>query len=134
MSEHSNPESENREFQRTTVKFLVLYKVHAPVTVRLQVGDKLIDAIAVDLSAGGMAVLTNYAIPVDTVVNLDFTLLNEQETVDEHRCRTIQIQGQIRYSYLTKEKAYRLGIRFLDMSSDERNFIIKFVALAAIHT
>ena len=133
MSTKGNAEQERRGFQRTRIKFLVLYKVNEPLNVRLQIGDRLINAIAVDLGAGGMAVLSNFAVPVDTIVNLQFTLVNEEEAKDEDRCRTIDIRGEVRYNQPTKDKAYRLGIRFLDMSAGERNFIIKFVALTKIN-
>jgi c-di-GMP-binding flagellar brake protein YcgR len=133
MSTSGGAEHERRGFQRSEVKFLVLYKVNEPLKVRMQIGERLINAIAVNLSAGGMAVLSNFAVPPDTIVSLQFTLVNEAEARDEDCCRTINIRGQIRHSNLTHEKTYRLGICFLDMSAGERNFIIKFVALAPLH-
>jgi len=127
-----------RRFKRKEVSFSVLYEVNSPVTVRMYIGKREFDAVASDLSEGGIAILTkytNYAIPAFTIVNLKFTLLNNAAIIAEDRQRSMEIKGEVRSSLFMKEKAaYRLGISFIDMSDNERNFIANFVKMSSFKT
>jgi c-di-GMP-binding flagellar brake protein YcgR len=93
----------------------------------MQVGDKEIDALAMDISGGGMALLTNYEIPVATIVTVKFIIVNDRAIIAAKRSRSIEVQGEVRYCSLTNQKAYRLGVRFIDLTDDDRRFIDEFI-------
>lgn len=123
---------ERRQFRRVAVSFLVIYKVNTPLIVRMEIGDKLIDAVALDLSVGGIAVLTNYDLPQTASVSVRFTILNETALRSQDRYRSIQVEGDVRYSVLTKDKAFRVGVRFFGLSQEEKSFIADFVRLTSL--
>jgi len=120
---------EKRRQKRIDVSFIVMYRVNAPVKIRLLVGDKEVCAIALDLSEGGMAVLTNYEVPALALVTVKFIVLNERATSVKERTRSLEVSGEVRYCVMTKEKVYRLGILFTDLSQDDRQFIADFITL-----
>jgi hypothetical protein len=46
----------------------------------------------------------------------------------EDQYRSMELEGEVRYSFYLEEKyAYRVGIRFIHISHDERKFIANFV-------
>jgi c-di-GMP-binding flagellar brake protein YcgR len=116
--------TERRRFRRTQVKFTVFYRVNSPLLVRMRVGDRDVNALALDISEGGMAILTNYDIPSSSDITVRFTMLNDNAISIANRARSIVVQAEVCYNVLIKkEKAHRLGIRFVDLSEDDRNFI-----------
>lgn len=127
---------EARNFKRVGVSFVVLYKVNAPLTVSMLIGNRQFDAIALDLSAGGIAVLTRYIsdpIPAFTIVSVKFSILNDSAAREEGRLKSMDIKGEVRSSLFMEEKsAYRLGIRFIDISAVQRKFIADFVKMSAL--
>ena len=74
-----------------------------------------------------MAILTNHDIPVATIVTVKFVILDDKAIIAAKRNRSIEVQGEVRHGSLTEEKAYRLGIQFMDLSDDDRGFIEEFV-------
>lgn len=129
MVDKEGPGGEKRKFKRVGVSFVVFYKIDSPVSIRLMVGEKEIDAMALDLSEGGLAVLTKYNIDVSSRVKIKFVLLNDYALRKDMRSKSIIVQGEVRYCFLTKEKAFRIGIRFVDITPEDRNFIAGFVKM-----
>jgi c-di-GMP-binding flagellar brake protein YcgR len=118
---------EKRRHKRISVNFIVVYRVNSPVTIKMLIGDKETHAIAVDLSEEGLAVLTNYELNESVYVTVRFIMLDDTSLSVADRTRTLEIDGEVRYCFLTKEKAYRIGIHFLDISDYDRRFIANFV-------
>ncbi len=50
---------DRRRFQRLDLNIIFLYRVNEPVFVRMQVGDKDIEATMINLSEGGMGFRVN---------------------------------------------------------------------------
>ena len=109
-----------------------MYRVNSPLSVRIIVGHKEVNAIASNLSEGGMAVLTNYGIPTSSLITVKFIAFNDNAFRDQDRSRSMEVQTQVRYNFLTKEKAYRLGVSFIGTSEDDCRFIADFVRMASI--
>jgi len=123
---------ERRKFKRAKVRFIVMCRVNSPLSVRIIVGHKEINAISLNLSEGGMAILTNYGIPTSSLITVEFIALNDNAFRDQDRSRSMEVQTQVRYNFLTKERAYRLGVSFIDISEDDRRFIADFVRMGSI--
>ena len=126
------PGSEERKFKRIEVAFNISYQVSAPSAVRVSIGNREFDAEARDLSEGGMAIVTKhthlYAIPTFTVIAIKFTLLNDSAKKIEDRYQSTEIKGEVRSSlYMQESKTYRLGIRFIDLTGEQRNFIADLI-------
>lgn len=125
---NENQWQEKRKFQRINVSFTIMYKVNSPLTVRMVAGEKKEAAIALDISEGGMGVLISYDIAVSTIVTVKFAMVNLDTSRIEDQYRSMELEGEVRYSFYAKEKnAYRLGINFINISNDERNFIANFI-------
>jgi hypothetical protein len=124
---------ERRKFKRIKVSFVVFYKVNYPLTVRMLVGNKEINAVALNLCEDGIAILTNYKIPAFTIVTVKFIIVNDTAVRNEDRFRSMKIEGEVCYNnILTAERDYRLGIHFIDISADERNFIAYFIKISSL--
>jgi len=121
---------ERRKFKRIKVSFVVFYRVNSPLIVRMLIGDKEISAVALDLCEDGMAILTDYEIPTSAIVTVKFIIVNDTAVRNEDRFRSVKIEGEVRYNTLTTERAYRLGIHFIDISADERNFVANFIKMS----
>ena len=118
---------ENRRHKRVPAAFAVMYTVESPFELRLEIGKREIDGIANDLSLSGLSLMTNYQIPAGAVITIRFKLLHKAAVMDEDRTRKFELQGEARYSFFGKEKAYRVGIRFLNLSPVDRDFIARCI-------
>lgn len=118
---------ERRRAKRVNATFIVVYKVGSPLQVRIVVGNKDINAIMLNLSEAGMAILTNYNLPVSTALLMKFILINENAVLDEERVRPMQIAGEVRYSIPGERDERRLGICFTQISDADRSTIVNFM-------
>jgi c-di-GMP-binding flagellar brake protein YcgR len=120
--------SDRRNHKRAQVSFNVFYRIDSPLEIRIRIGDKEFAAVAIDIGEGGMALLTNHDIPAPGRVSMNFTMYNDKAATPDERRKSAAVVGEIRYcSAQPKEKAYRIGIRYLDLSREDRSFIAKFV-------
>jgi c-di-GMP-binding flagellar brake protein YcgR len=119
---------DRRKFKRLKVSFIVFYKVDSPLHVRMLIGDREVNAIMLDLSESGMAILTNYKMPESALLSIKFILVNEK-TISKERVKSMAIKGLVRYSVLAEKRAYRLGIYFTDITEDDREAIANFVRM-----
>ena len=118
---------ENRRHKRVPVSFAVVYTVESPFELRLEIGKREIDGIANDLSLSGLSLMTNYQIPTGAVITIRFKILDKAAVMDLDRTRKFELQGEARYSFFGKEKAYRVGVRFLNLSQADRDFIARCI-------
>ena len=118
---------ENRRHKRTPAAFAVVFTIESPFELRLEIGVREIDGIANDLSLSGLSLMTNYQIPAGAVITMKFKLMNKTAVMDSDRTRKFELQGEARYSFFGKEKAYRVGIRFLNLSQADRDFIARCI-------
>ncbi|MFH1876010.1 MAG: PilZ domain-containing protein [Candidatus Omnitrophota bacterium] len=123
----NDPGKERRKFKRTPVSFLVYYKINSPLVIKIQVGDKMINALAADISEGGIAIMTDYELPPVASINVSFFMMNDKAYSADLKSRTITVRGEVRYNITIKErKEYKIGVLFSDLSDDNRNFIREF--------
>ncbi|MFA5355976.1 MAG: PilZ domain-containing protein [Candidatus Omnitrophota bacterium] len=122
-------DTEKRQTERIDVNFVVIYNVNSPLSVRMMVGNQEVVAIAVNLSEGGIAISTNYELPVSTLVKIRFILLNEKSPVISERMKSIEVTGDVRHSFLNQKNVYQIGISFIDLADSERQFIAGFIKL-----
>ena len=122
-------DSERRKHRRLSVNFIVIYRVHQPFEVVMVVGNREISAMMVDLSEGGMALVTEYDIPAETRLLLHFTLINPYG-VTADRAKTMEIDGSVRYNIALGKHEHRLGVCFQDVPSDDAQSIASFVRLS----
>ncbi|MCX5701862.1 MAG: PilZ domain-containing protein [Candidatus Omnitrophica bacterium] len=123
---------ERRKFKRLRVNFTVVYQVDRPLVARMTLGwRKEVEALMLDLSEGGMAIVTNYNIPPETILSLKFTLINLTLS-SEKRIRIMRMTAQVRYNIPTGKKEHRLGVCFLEIEEEDRLAIVDFVKIASV--
>ena len=118
---------DRRRFQRLDLNVILLYRVNEPIFVRMQVGDKDIEATMVNLSEGGMGFLTNYNLPVMTELFIRFTLskMNKEGQITFHG--PMRIIGEVRSNIQQEQNEYRLGVSFTKIKLEDKAEIINFI-------
>ena len=120
---------ERRQFLRVEVEFFVTYKVDRPVEVHAWISNKEINALMLDLSEAGMAIVTNFDIPMTTVLSLKFTLI-DLHADQEKQVKLINMTGEVCNSTLVENDEHRLGISFTEISEEDKSAIADFVKMA----
>jgi len=119
---------ERRKFKRKTASFVVTYSVDSSLLVQLQKGKQTSEATALDFSQSGMAVLTEFSIPRGSLVDMRFVIPQPAEAQESEQGRSIQVIAEAIYSFVSEDnKQYRLGLRFLGMKLEDREFIAHFL-------
>lgn len=115
--------AEKRKSRRVEVLFDLVYKVGATPAVSVKVGDKDKYATTMDISEGGMAIMTDYSVPVLTELDITFHLIYK-----DHQTPPMSAIGRVCYiSVAANRKGYRLGIEFIKIKDEDRKRIIDFV-------
>ena len=117
---------ENRKSKRINASFTVSCKLDKMMETHLWIGDREVEALIMDLSDLGMAIVTRANIPVGTILSINFTLINFKASSDK-RTRPMQVTGEIRSSAADGHE-HRLGICFTHIGSEDKEAIREFVA------
>jgi len=123
---------EKRKSPRMFLRLAVIYQVDQPLIVRMEVGDKEVLATTLDLGEGGMALSTNFDIPLMTILSIKFSLL-KPDTDGAVRCYgPMEITGEVRSNvFLDKlKRRRRLGICFTRISEKDKAEINNFMKVA----
>ena len=123
-----NKDSERRSSPRVKVEFILTYKVDKSTEAQMWIGDREANALMSDLSNNGVAILTDYNIPVSTSLLIKFTLINLYADTEE-RISTIEVTGEVRSNILSKDNEHRLGIAFTNITQEDKLAISKFVEM-----
>lgn len=105
---------ERRANKRLRMNCTVTYRLNEPLAARFMVGSDNIQAEMLDISQGGMAIVTNYDIPVSTVLSMRFTLLKVNKEIITFS-GPMEITGEVKSNVPLSENQHRLGIGFTGM-------------------
>ncbi len=125
---------DRRKFKRVkansmiTLKISSLAEVLTEVQVEIRGGN--IAGVMIDISEGGIALITEQNIPVSALTMVKFFLYNDSPLSKESN-RTIEPRAEIRYNLKLKEREHRLGLAFRILSDDDRLFIANYVSWEA---
>lgn len=125
--EHSFQGEDRRRFDRVEVSITIVYQIDKPAYVRIWFKNEELEVETMDLSEGGMAIITDYDLPLSTPLALEFVLYDSTEEINFRIYRTIKAKGEIRDRVPIEADKYRLGICFTAMEDDDRAEIAKFV-------
>jgi c-di-GMP-binding flagellar brake protein YcgR len=124
-------DKERRRHKRVKVNFIIIYRIRKPLKILMFIGYKEVSTLMLDLSEGGMAIVTNYDIPVSGVMVIKFTLIDAYAQKND-RVRTMEITGEVRNNRQAEKGEYRLGVSFTQISEEDRLAIAKFVKSMAV--
>jgi uncharacterized protein (TIGR02266 family) len=99
---------------------------HSRAVVKIEIDFKhtidFVTSYMLNISKGGLFIKTAWALPLDTIVFLRFTLPGDT--------KPIETEGKVVWCNPRKEKGYfprGMGIKFLKLNSDDAEKIKKFV-------
>ena len=118
---------DRRKYQRLDLNIVLLYRVNEPVTVRMQIGDKEVEATMLNLSEGGMGFITGYNIPVDSELFIRFTLSKMDKAGKITFHGPMRIVGAVRSNTLLERGDYRLGVCFTKIALQDKQEITGFI-------
>lgn len=103
--------------ERRKYKRLNVFHLSTLVEIKTTPNDTLATGILLDISAGGIGILSFKEIPVGTIINLKLSL---------HNLETDNIKAKVVW---TKEnnKTYRIGIQFIEISKKDFEQIYNYV-------
>jgi c-di-GMP-binding flagellar brake protein YcgR len=118
---------ERRKYRRYKVKLTVLFHKDASVEARLRAGEKESEATMIDLSEGGLSILTGTDVSEGTTIWVKFSLTRvENECVNFYG--SIELRGEVR-NKVQIGHGYRLGISFQKVDERNRREIVDFLNL-----
>ena len=116
-----------RKSERLDTAFTLIYKVEKPLALRIQLGyANDIDALMLNLSDLGMAIITKHDLPAETQLNIKFNMIDLHLQGDE-RWRHMEITGETVSNISQPDASHRIGIRFERISSADKLAISDFV-------
>ncbi len=121
---------ERRKFKRVKANFTAIFRIDKPIYVRMMVGNREVDGVLLDLSEGGLCILTTFDIPASTILLIKFVLIDAHSFAD-NRIAKMDIVGEVRYNILFGKQEHRLGICFTQISDKDRKTIADFVETRA---
>lgn len=129
MEQFGKNNEEKRKHKRVSATFIVLYAVMSPFPVRIRIGDRDYSAIAQDIGEGGMALLLNFEIPVNSLLSLKFNVINDAILSNEDRMYNFELDAQVRYCELVQTKTYRIGVSFMNILPSGSAFIANYIRI-----
>ena len=119
---------ERRKSERIDVAFTLTYSMENSYTLHVSFGlDDSVEAVMVNLSDLGMAIITKHDIPRAAKLYIKFNLINMRLNGDE-RWRFMKITGEAVSNVALPDGSHRIGIRFNKISAEDSSAIRNFVS------
>jgi hypothetical protein len=123
-----HPGDERRRFRRYKLTLNAFYRIDTPVYVRMWYGDQEFEAATLDISEGGIALLTNLDIPVSSTLYINITLFKLDREGKVVYFSPGELLGEVRAKAAQDEKHFRLSICFVHKSSVVTQQIRQFIS------
>jgi len=102
---------EKRSDKRLRMNCTVIYRVNEPVSARFIMSGEDIKAKMIDISQGGIGMVTDYDIPIATPLSMRFTLLKVNKDVVNFS-GPVEVKGEVSSNVPLEKNEHRLGIHF----------------------
>ncbi len=120
---------DRRRFQRLELNITVYYQIKEPLNIKVMFGDKEIEAMMLNISAGGMGMLTKFNIPARSTLLIKITLAKMDKQGKVSFYGPMEVVGEVKYNVLEEDKQYRLGIRFIKVERQDQVEITNFIKM-----
>lgn len=118
---------DRRKFRRLKVNISIAYQVDKHSGVRVVIEDEEVDATTLDLSIEGMAVLTEYDIPILAMLSIEFMVYKIDERNNFKFYKSIKVSGHVRSNLLLENNKHRIGIYFTKIDVESKAEIADFI-------
>ena len=119
---------ENRRFKRIKANISVFFRIARPAAISLLISRKEVRGTVLDLSQGGISIITNYDIPKSTLLLIKFTLF-KVDCSDVCFYGPMEIEGKVTYSLKLARNEYRVGICFKKIRRQDKADISNFIQM-----
>ncbi len=123
--------NERRRAERVKVNITVAYQIEKPISIKMLVGEEEVEATIVDMSEGGLAILTKHDLPLGTLLMVEFMLIRTEKETNFKYYESVKIKGEVRSSTVIGEEKYRLGVEFKGLDEENKFKISAFVKKGA---
>jgi c-di-GMP-binding flagellar brake protein YcgR len=117
---------ERRKYRRVKVSLTVAFRKNEVPNVRIRDDKGENDAVMVDISEGGIAVITTVNVLVGSELLIRFTLLDTSGEMKGFY-GDFKLLGKVTSNIIVNKDSYRLGIAFLNVDDRLRQDITNFV-------
>ena len=125
--EDASSNQNRRQFQRLDTTFTLTYRIEKPLALSIELGiSGDIDALMLNLSDSGMAIITRHNLPAGTQLSLKLNIIDLRLQGDE-RCKRMEIGGEIVSNVSLPELGHKIGIRFNLISEANKLIISNYV-------
>ncbi len=125
--EESQSDQNRRKSERLDTAFTLIYQLEKPLALGIQMGfTSDIDALMLNLSDLGMAIVTKYDLPLGIQLNIKFNII-DLRLQGEARRRQMEITGETVSNTILLNSSHRIGIRFNKISDLDKLAISNFV-------
>jgi c-di-GMP-binding flagellar brake protein YcgR len=125
--EENKSNQERRGSERVDAAFTLIYSVENPYSLRISLGlADDIDAIMVNLSESGMAIITRHDLPIGSQLYIKFNIIDLRLEGEERR-RHMEIVAESVSNVRLPKASHRIGIRFTRISNEDKEAIKNFV-------
>ncbi len=121
------PEKIEEVQQRMYVRFLIIMDVWQAEVPPEKGEPAYIKTKTLDLSAGGMKIVSKSSCQTGTIIMVKFTLPFADKDINNNPFEIETRARVLRYEEIERDKAYHLGIEFLDLRERQRDKIFKFI-------
>ena len=111
---------DRRRFQRLKVNLGLYFKIEGPLTSRYITGDKEVEATMLNISAGGVAFLTRYDLPVWSDLLIRLYLFKSNYSGAISLSNPVEILGQVRSNIITEFQEHRIGVCFKEVRGNNK--------------
>lgn len=117
---------ERRKFKRIKVNLSLMYRKTEPMEVRIRTADSESTAPVLDISEGGVCILTSANLPIGSTLWIRFTLSHPQKKGVGY-FGTVELLGQVRYTAAAGPVAFRVGVSFVKVDEVSKKDIMNFI-------
>ncbi len=117
---------ERRDFKRLKVDFSFFYQINKPWYVLVLISGEEVEAVALDLSEGGMAFSTNCDIRAGTGLSMKIMIYKQDKENNFKVYKTIKARGKVCSNVLEDTNKHRIGINFTEIDQEGKKELIDF--------
>ena len=110
------PESERRKESRLQEEDKIIVEPLSDIS--LPSGKKFFNALTKDISPGGVRIITNVLLPVDTLVKIEIALSKRRKLID--------VTAKVRWARsVYEEELFEMGLEFIHISPEDKMSLLE---------
>jgi c-di-GMP-binding flagellar brake protein YcgR len=119
---------DRRKLLRLKTALFVSFKVDKHFYLPHLAEDEEIEAITLDISQNGLALLSKHQIPCAASLIISCRLIGVDKKGTIVFSHPLELRGEVRSSLPWGQKEYRLGISFTEISPEDKKQISEFIS------